>query len=121
MDSSCCAPVPRSPPVCAKPPAPGPDAQFVSKLGGALQEADESLLWLELLREECAVPVRDVCVGAGVFGADCHLHRDEQTHQREAENRKRKAEMTRHPISPFHFQPCSDAFVPFAFHLLLLK
>jgi len=27
--------------------------EFVSKLGGALQEADESLLWLELLREEC--------------------------------------------------------------------
>ena len=29
--------------------------EFVSKLGGALQEADESALWLELLREECAV------------------------------------------------------------------
>src|SRR2546425_13069285 len=27
--------------------------EFVSKLGGALQEADESALWLELLREEC--------------------------------------------------------------------
>jgi hypothetical protein len=24
-------------------------------LGGAIQEADESLLWLELLREECAI------------------------------------------------------------------
>lgn len=32
------------------------DEEFVSKLGGALQEADESLLWLELLREECAIP-----------------------------------------------------------------
>jgi four helix bundle protein len=31
------------------------DDEFVSKLGGALQEADESALWLELLREECAV------------------------------------------------------------------
>jgi four helix bundle protein len=31
------------------------DEEFVSKLGGALQEADESLLWLELLREECGV------------------------------------------------------------------
>lgn len=31
------------------------DDEFVSKLGGALQEADESLLWLELLREECGV------------------------------------------------------------------
>ena len=33
--------------------------EFVSKLGGALQEADESLLWLELLREECGVPPND--------------------------------------------------------------
>lgn len=31
------------------------DDEFVSKLGGALQEADESQLWLELLREECGV------------------------------------------------------------------
>ena len=31
------------------------DEEFVSKLGGALQEADESLLWLELLREECGI------------------------------------------------------------------
>ena len=31
------------------------DAEFVSKLGGGLQEADESQLWLELLREECGV------------------------------------------------------------------
>jgi len=31
------------------------DDEFVSKLGGALQEADESLLWLELLREECSI------------------------------------------------------------------
>ncbi len=30
--------------------------EFISKLGGALQEADESMLWLELLREECGVP-----------------------------------------------------------------
>ncbi len=29
--------------------------EFVSKLGGALQEADESCLWLELLREECCI------------------------------------------------------------------
>jgi four helix bundle protein len=29
--------------------------EFVSKLGGALQEADETLLWLELLREDCGV------------------------------------------------------------------
>ena len=29
--------------------------EFVSKLGGALQEADESALWLELVREECGI------------------------------------------------------------------
>lgn len=31
------------------------DAEFISKLGGALQEADESQLWLELLSEECGI------------------------------------------------------------------
>ena len=31
------------------------DAEFISKLGGALQEADETQLWLELLHEECGV------------------------------------------------------------------
>ncbi len=31
------------------------DLEFTSKLGGAAQEADESALWLELLREECAI------------------------------------------------------------------
>ncbi len=31
------------------------DEEFVSKLGGALQEADESQFWLELLREECGL------------------------------------------------------------------
>jgi len=30
-------------------------AEFVSKLGGAMQEADETWLWLELLREDCGV------------------------------------------------------------------
>ncbi len=29
--------------------------EFVSKLGGALQEADEAVLWLELLREDCGI------------------------------------------------------------------
>jgi four helix bundle protein len=29
--------------------------EFISKLGGALHEADESQLWLELLREECGI------------------------------------------------------------------
>ena len=31
------------------------EAEFVSKLGGGAQEADESQMWLELLREECGV------------------------------------------------------------------
>jgi four helix bundle protein len=31
------------------------DEEFISQLGGALQEADESALWLELLREECGI------------------------------------------------------------------
>jgi four helix bundle protein len=31
------------------------NAEFKSKLGGACQEADESQLWLELLREECSI------------------------------------------------------------------
>lgn len=33
--------------------------EFVSKLGGTLQEADESALWLELLREECGIAPAD--------------------------------------------------------------
>jgi len=31
------------------------DSEFCSKLEGALQEADESQLWLELLRDDCAI------------------------------------------------------------------
>ena len=31
------------------------EEEFISKLGGALQEADESQMWLELLREECGI------------------------------------------------------------------
>lgn len=31
------------------------DAEFASKLDGLLQEADESQLWLELLRDDCAI------------------------------------------------------------------
>lgn len=33
--------------------------EFVSKLGGALQESDESQMWLELLREECGIVATD--------------------------------------------------------------
>lgn len=31
------------------------NAEFVSKIGVCLQEADETMLWLELLRDDCAV------------------------------------------------------------------
>ena len=31
------------------------DAEFCSKIDGALQEADESCLWLELLNEDCGI------------------------------------------------------------------
>jgi four helix bundle protein len=31
------------------------DAEFVAKLGVASQEADETMLWIELLTEECQV------------------------------------------------------------------
>jgi four helix bundle protein len=31
------------------------DAEFCSKIDGALQEADESQLWLELLKEDCRI------------------------------------------------------------------
>jgi four helix bundle protein len=31
------------------------DAEFCSKLDGALQEADESMLWIELLQEDCGI------------------------------------------------------------------
>ena len=31
------------------------DAELCSKLDGAIREADESLLWLELLRDDCGI------------------------------------------------------------------
>jgi four helix bundle protein len=31
------------------------DSEFCSKLDGLLQEADESQVWLELLRDDCAI------------------------------------------------------------------
>ena len=31
------------------------DAEFCSKIDGALQEADESQLWIELLRDDCGL------------------------------------------------------------------
>jgi len=36
------------------------DAEFCSKIDGALQEADESQLWIELLREDCGIDGRNI-------------------------------------------------------------
>src|SRR5690242_5114000 len=36
------------------------DLEFCSKLDGLLQEADESQLWLELLRDDCAITGREM-------------------------------------------------------------
>ncbi len=36
------------------------DSEFASKLDGLLQEADESQLWLELLRDDCAIAGNEI-------------------------------------------------------------
>jgi four helix bundle protein len=36
------------------------DAEFCSKIDGLLQEADESSLWLELLREDCGISGQEI-------------------------------------------------------------
>jgi four helix bundle protein len=36
------------------------DAEFCSKIDGALQEADESQLWIELLRDDCGIAGADL-------------------------------------------------------------
>lgn len=36
------------------------DAEFISKVEVALQEADESQLWLELLQEDCAITGNEI-------------------------------------------------------------
>lgn len=38
------------------------DAEFCSKAEGALQEADESQLWLELLRDDCGISAPELGV-----------------------------------------------------------
>jgi four helix bundle protein len=42
------------------------DAELCSKLDDAIQEADESLLWLELLRDDCGIDDASLA----------HLHRE---------------------------------------------
>jgi four helix bundle protein len=36
------------------------ESEFCSKLDGLLQEADESQLWLELLRDDCSVTGKEL-------------------------------------------------------------
>ena len=51
------------------------DAELVSKLGGAIQEADKFLLWLELLRDECSVAAaltKPLEIEASELSAICH-------------------------------------------------
>jgi four helix bundle protein len=36
------------------------DAEFCSKIDGALQEADESQLWIELLRDDCGINGKEI-------------------------------------------------------------
>jgi len=36
------------------------DSEFCSKLDGLLQEADESQLWIELLRDDCSIQGEDI-------------------------------------------------------------
>lgn len=36
------------------------DSEFGSKLDGLLQEADESQLWIELLREDCGIQSKEI-------------------------------------------------------------
>src|SRR5438874_12404431 len=36
------------------------DAEFCSKIDGALQEADESQLWLDLLKEDCRIGAEQI-------------------------------------------------------------
>jgi four helix bundle protein len=67
--------------------------EFASKLGGALQEADESVLWLELLREDCGIAAqlaapleREASELMAIFSSMINRTREKQT----AENRKQK-------------------------------
>lgn len=36
------------------------DSEFASKIDGALQEADEAQLWIELLREDCGIEGKEI-------------------------------------------------------------
>ena len=61
LESNCCE---RELPIAVKACARGSrerasNEEFISKLGGALQEADESQMRLELLRDDCGVASTD--------------------------------------------------------------
>jgi len=36
------------------------DAEFISKIEAATQEADESMLWMELLRDDCGIKFEEL-------------------------------------------------------------
>ena len=55
VQGRCSAPAHLSRPIAREAARARSEAEFISKLGGALQEADETQLWLELLREECGI------------------------------------------------------------------
>jgi 23S rRNA-intervening sequence protein len=57
--TNCFVPVLRSRPIAVKHRGRS-DAEFCSKLDAALQEADESALWLELLRDDCGITAKQL-------------------------------------------------------------
>jgi four helix bundle protein len=85
--------------------------EFVSKLGGALQEADESQLWLELLREECAIEPKLTQPLAGVFRVDRHIHDNDQSNQTKS---PKVISVIDFLLSPLPFRSAFD-FLLFAF------
>ena len=64
-----------------------PRAEFISKLGERSQEADETQLWLELLREECGIDCSlSDTVEQEANELIAHLHDDHPPHGSEVEN-----------------------------------
>jgi hypothetical protein len=66
------------------------DEEFISKLGGALQVADESLLWLELLREECGISASLTTPLERIVRTARHFHQHDQTHGKTESGETRK-------------------------------
>ena len=69
------------------------DAEFISKVEGASQEADESQLWLELLRDDCNIDsealealIREAGELLGIFVTMVNRTKEKQ----KGENKKQK-------------------------------